>query len=612
LNAVPRPRRVVLRALAGVALLAGLWAWLEPAAILAEVGALSPGWALLAVVMTLPPLGLSAWRWRFTARRLGLALGWRRALLEYAQAQFLNQVLPGGVAGDATRAWRHARHSGRRAGAWRAVIIERASGQLAMALLTLAALASPLWWAPLGRLGTVLASPSGLTGGMALVVAVAGPAAWLRGRPPAALAGLTDDLRHSLLGASAWPRQLAGSLLVGLCYALVFVCAARAIGVTTPSASLLALAPPVLVAMLVPLSVAGWGVREGAAALAWGLVGLPPAQGMAVSLAYGVLVLLASLPGGLCLAWSALARRRTGHAGSGGGGGDIAEVQVEEGIVTAAEGPCPRAPGLVQGRDRRHGQAGASGADQQRCHQQVQAVEHAGLQETRHRDAAALDQHPAQAALCQGGEHRGGGEAVGRQGQRQAGDVLRHTPRRCLPLAVQVQGGGLGVAQQVAVGAHSPPGVEDHAHRLGAGDVADRQPRVIRDHGAGAHHHGVHQGAQAMQVHEAGLAVDVVGVAALGGDASVQALAELGHGPGPGAGGELPQAIEEFGVLGRRGDRQSGLVAGRMGRGEQRLPGDLGRRGDVRVLHGTSGGRVSRHHAQSAGSRQKGDSDATG
>jgi hypothetical protein len=53
--------------------------------------------------------------------------------------------------------------------------------------------------------------------------------------------------------------------------------------------------------MAVPLNVAGWGVREGAAAQAFVLVGASAAQGVAVATTYGVLALAATLPGAVVL-----------------------------------------------------------------------------------------------------------------------------------------------------------------------------------------------------------------------------------------------------------------------------------------------------------------------
>jgi hypothetical protein len=52
-------------------------------------------------------------------------------------------------------------------------------------------------------------------------------------------------------------------------------------------------------------SVGGWGPREGAAAWAFGAAGLGAERGVATAVVYGVLVLVASLPGAvvLVLAW---------------------------------------------------------------------------------------------------------------------------------------------------------------------------------------------------------------------------------------------------------------------------------------------------------------------
>ena len=79
--------------------------------------------------------------------------------------------------------------------------------------------------------------------------------------------------------------------------AATFWLAARATGVQAPLAVLLPPALVVLLAMAVPLNVAGWGPREGAAAWAFAAAGLGAAQGVAASVAYGVLVFVAALPG---------------------------------------------------------------------------------------------------------------------------------------------------------------------------------------------------------------------------------------------------------------------------------------------------------------------------
>jgi len=240
---------------------------------------------------------------------MGLTLPLRRAVAEYYMATFLNQVLPGGVIGDASRAWRHARSSSDRPRAWRAVIIERLSGQLMLAVIAIAGFlaSSDLRESVLGGLSRLGDIPGGLTMGI-VVLGVVG--IWGYRRPPAWLGDTLGDLGAALVASRMWLWQCVSSLGVVASYVAIYAIAARAVGADIDLATLLPLIPPVLMVMAIPLSVAGWGLRESAAALVWMGAGLDPAQGVAISLVYGVIVLVSSLPG----AWL-LCRRRPPRRG---------------------------------------------------------------------------------------------------------------------------------------------------------------------------------------------------------------------------------------------------------------------------------------------------------
>jgi uncharacterized membrane protein YbhN (UPF0104 family) len=72
--------------------------------------------------------------------------------------------------------------------------------------------------------------------------------------------------------------------------------------VTAPLTQLAPLTLLALLAMMLPVNVAGWGSREGVAAWAFGAAGLTAAQGVATAVAYGVLAFAACLPGAAVLA----------------------------------------------------------------------------------------------------------------------------------------------------------------------------------------------------------------------------------------------------------------------------------------------------------------------
>ena len=300
-----------LRWLFSLAVLAGLALWLEPSSIANEISRIDARWLAAALAISVLQILLSAWRWRFTAGQLDLNLGWRQAVSEYYLAGFINQVLPGGVVGDAWRAHRHARASKNTGPAWRAVIIERASGQLVVAVGALGMVVlTPAWRQALAGLWDA----AGLSLLLLLAVTVCILALLILTRlRPALVQVMREDLVRALLAPRVLPVQLLLSLLIVFSYMLVFALAARGIGVGLPFGWLLAVALPILLAMLIPVTVAGWGLREATAAAVWMAMGLPAEQGVAVAMAYGVVVLLASLPGVLAIAGFA-SQNKTGKA----------------------------------------------------------------------------------------------------------------------------------------------------------------------------------------------------------------------------------------------------------------------------------------------------------
>lgn len=298
-----RARTFLLRLGVSASLLAGLALVVDVGAVAGALAGLRLQWVAVAIAVSVAQLVASAWRWRYTAGRLGIDLPLGRAVSEYYLASFLNQVLPGGVLGDVSRAWRHARDSSAGAigrGATgsptapaplrsvHAVLLERLSGQIAMTLV--AALSAAF----LGGLRSVATLAAVLLAGGFLLRVVG-----RYGRLPGAASFLADA--RIALGGRALPAQLTTSLLVVASYLVVYLLAARAIGVPTPTTTLLPLLAPVLVTMLLPVTIAGWGVREGAAAALWGAVGLGAEDGIAISVAYGLLVLVSTLPGAVVM-----------------------------------------------------------------------------------------------------------------------------------------------------------------------------------------------------------------------------------------------------------------------------------------------------------------------
>jgi uncharacterized membrane protein YbhN (UPF0104 family) len=294
-----------------------------------EDGLRAVTWQAVAAAVTLTALttACSAWRWRVVARALGAGIDLPGAAGAYYRSLFLNSVLPGGVLGDVHRAVVHGRRAGDVALGLRAVAWERLCGQVVQAVVTavvLLTLPSPVRPA----LPYVLAGIAGVAGCAALVVRGAARRGRSRltreGRRPERVSraawAVAADLRHGLLAAGVWPQVTLASVLIVAGHTATFVVAARVAGCTAPLGELVALLMVVQTAAAIPLSIGGWGPREGIAAWAFAAAGLGAATGVTVATLYAVLMLAAVTPGaGLLLADAVRRRRGRGHpVGSSG------------------------------------------------------------------------------------------------------------------------------------------------------------------------------------------------------------------------------------------------------------------------------------------------------
>jgi uncharacterized membrane protein YbhN (UPF0104 family) len=242
-----------------------------------------------------------AWRWKIVARGLGVDLSLPAAVAAYYRALFLNVTLPGGIVGDVHRGVSHGRDVSDVGRGLRSVAWERFAGQVVQILVTVVVLfALP---SPVRSFMPLVA--------IAVVVAVLGIVLVARARPDGArsawarfLGGAAGDIRDGLLSRRAWPAIALTSLLGVAGHAAAFLIAARTVGTTAPASRLLPILLLVMAAMVLP-SVAGLGPREGVAAWAFAAAGLGAQRGVATAVVYGVMMLVASLPGAavLVVAW---------------------------------------------------------------------------------------------------------------------------------------------------------------------------------------------------------------------------------------------------------------------------------------------------------------------
>lgn len=305
-----------------------LWRWARPlggalilAALLVRLGAdpfilglraLDAQTLVLAVAIAGVTTACAAWRWRVVSRALHADLPLGSAIAACYRAQFLNVTLPGGVLGDVERGVHHGRGLDDVGRGLRGVVWERAAGQLVLGVAAVVAIMLARPFADLlpslpTRAPLVLALTALVITAL-VVTALVVAAVLARSGVGVRVVRVTVADARALARPGLLGRILLASLVVLAGHLLTFWLAARAVGVRMPLVDLTPLALLILLVAALPLNLAGWGPREGAAAWAFAGAGAGASQGLAVSVAYGAMAFVATLPGVLFLI-----RRRSGR-----------------------------------------------------------------------------------------------------------------------------------------------------------------------------------------------------------------------------------------------------------------------------------------------------------
>jgi len=299
---------------------------IDVAPIAARFGALAAGPPVLLIALALAAMALAAallaLRWRFVNRALGVPVSGRRALRLTLIGLFFSQTLPSTIGGDAARIWFLYRDGVRLARAASGVVLDRLcalAALLTLVALTLPALfrliddPAPRWSLPL----LVLAGACGF----AVLLALGGRAGVLfaRWRAARALVVLGADARALVAARAEALRAFALALCIHALGVLAVWLLGRAVGAAIPLVYCAVLTPPVILVSMMPVSIAGWGVREGAMVVAFGFVGVPAADALAVSLLFGLVLVAIGAPGGVL--WLAEAGgKASGKAGGNASG----------------------------------------------------------------------------------------------------------------------------------------------------------------------------------------------------------------------------------------------------------------------------------------------------
>jgi len=289
-----------LKAIVTVALIWLVLRGVDLGAALARMGDLSAGAAALAVLLLMSHCFVAGWRWRMVMRLFGPVLPVGVSIRLFFEGYFFNNALPSTIGGDGVRVWRAVQLGLPLAAGVNGVLLDRITGLTGLFLLVAAG--QPLLYARIEDTETRLAFAAILLAGAAgialLILARRIPGTVVPARLREGLHKLSEATHAAYLRPAVSLPVLGLSVVVhGLIVASVHVIAVG-LGLDVGLFESLVLVPAVILLSTIPVSIGGWGLREGLMVAALGLAGVPADAALTISVLFGLAQIAAGLPGG--------------------------------------------------------------------------------------------------------------------------------------------------------------------------------------------------------------------------------------------------------------------------------------------------------------------------
>jgi glycosyltransferase 2 family protein len=271
------------------------------------------GWVVFVLAALALLTVVAAVRWQYIVVKCGAPITFKSAYYYTMVGWFFNQTLPSTVGGDAARVYLLARGGA----GWRiasySVLVDRGIGLFFLVILV----AICLPWSlvlikdQVGRIALTTIAIGGIAAALGFAALALVPEAladrWWVTRHVAGVAKVLLQLCRSTRTAFTIS---ALSILIHLLTVVAAWGAAKSFAAPLSLADALILVPPVMLISIIPISIAGWGVREGLMVVAFGYAGLPQSDGLMVSLLIGFAMFIVGIFGAI---WWVL----TGHRLSG-------------------------------------------------------------------------------------------------------------------------------------------------------------------------------------------------------------------------------------------------------------------------------------------------------
>ena len=257
----------------------------------------SPLWLGIALVFQMASTYLAAYRWFKISKLIIFKERLSFYVQSYFKGTFFNQVLPSSIGGDAVRILDLAQKKYPKKDAFYGVFVDRVVGLVGLLILNL--IATLIFFGTFDKHFSMLIisiALSGIVGFIALFhfekIKFLGKYKFLD-----LFHRLSKRLNRLYPSNIILMQHLSISVLVHLLTVIAMYSISLSVELNLSFQIFLIAVPPVFLLTIVPISLAGWGIREGAMVGIFLLIGADETKILAMSILYGIILIASAVPG---------------------------------------------------------------------------------------------------------------------------------------------------------------------------------------------------------------------------------------------------------------------------------------------------------------------------
>ena len=267
--------------------------------IFSRVALLDIKWGFFGLILIITQLIFNSYRWLIISKVQSLNLSLLNSLRYIFIGHFFNQILPSSIGGDAVRIWLISKDKNSIQNSTSSIFCDRITGLIVSVLLPF--FLSFLPFDSSKKISTLLTIPGYfvLIGLIVFYLFASKIAEKLKKIPMAGELSLliTDAHKIFFLRRQKTLAVFFLSLFIQVLNVFVIYSIARGLKIGTDLRELFLLVPIIFIAPVLPISIAGWGVRESSMIFGLGLIGIAVSDSLTISIIYGILQILTATIG---------------------------------------------------------------------------------------------------------------------------------------------------------------------------------------------------------------------------------------------------------------------------------------------------------------------------